>query len=42
MLIQVGVQPEAIQEFMGHSTIEMTFDCFGHLTPGSRDQAASA
>lgn len=39
MLIQAGVNPKAIQEFMGHSTIEMTFDRYGHLMPGSRDQA---
>lgn len=39
MLIHAGVNPKAIQEFMGHSTIEMTFDRYGHLMPGSRDQA---
>jgi hypothetical protein len=27
------------QTFMGHSTIEMTFDQYGHLMPGSREQA---
>ena len=39
MLIHAGVNPKAIQEFMGHSTIEMTFDRYGHLMPGSREQA---
>jgi integrase len=29
---------EVAQEFMGHSTITMTFDTYGHLMPGSRDQ----
>jgi len=24
---------------MGHATITMTFDRYGHLMPGSRDQA---
>ena len=24
---------------MGHATIQMTFDRYGHLMPGSRDQA---
>ncbi len=24
---------------MGHSTITMTFDLYGHLFPGSRDEA---
>lgn len=39
MLIHAAVNPKAIQEFMGHSTIEMTFDQYGHLMPGSREQA---
>lgn len=28
----------AIQEFMGHSKIQTTFDTYGHLMPGSRDE----
>lgn len=39
MLIHAGVNPKAIPEFMGHSTIEMTFDRYGHLMPGSRVEA---
>lgn len=39
LLIDAGVNAKAIQTFMGHSTIEMTFDRYGHLMPGSRDQA---
>jgi hypothetical protein len=31
-------QPEAIQTFMGHSKIQTTFDIYGHLMPGSRDE----
>jgi integrase len=31
--------PKAIQEFMGHATIEETFSHYGHLMPGARDQA---
>jgi hypothetical protein len=27
------------QEFLGHATIQLTFDRYGHLMPGSRDQA---
>ncbi|HZO09577.1 MAG TPA: hypothetical protein VFC77_09365 [Myxococcota bacterium] len=34
-----GQGPKAIQTFMGHATITMTFDRYGHLMPGSRDQA---
>jgi integrase len=39
LLIDAGVNAKAIQTFMGHATIEMTFDQYGHLMPGSRDQA---
>ena len=39
LLIAAGENPKAIQEFMGHSTIQMTFDRYGHLMPGSREQA---
>lgn len=39
LLIDAGVNAKAIQTFMGHSTIEMTFNQYGHLMPGSRNQA---
>jgi integrase len=39
LLIASGENPKAVQEFMGHSTITMTFDLYGHLFPGSRDEA---
>lgn len=39
LLIDAQVNAKAIQTFMGHSTIEMTFNRYGHLMPGSRDQA---
>jgi integrase len=39
LLIDAGVNPKAIQEFMGHATIEETFSRYGHLMPGTRDQA---
>ena len=39
LLIAAGENPKAVQEFMGHSTITMTFDLYGHLFPGSRDEA---
>jgi integrase len=38
LLIDAGVNAKAVQEFMGHSTITMTFDTYGHLMPGARDQ----
>jgi len=38
LLIDAGVNAKAIQEFMGHATIEETFMRYGHLMPGARDQ----
>jgi integrase len=37
LLIDSGANPKAIQNFMGHSKIQTTFDVYGHLLPGSRD-----
>jgi len=37
-LIDAGTNPKAIQDYMGHSTIQMTFDRYGHLMPGRRDE----
>jgi len=31
-----------IQSVMGHATIQMTFDRYGHLMPGGLDEAAAA
>jgi site-specific recombinase XerD len=36
LLIDAGVDPKAIQEFMGHATIEETFSRYGHLMSGAR------
>ena len=38
LLIDSGANPKAIQEFMGHSKIQTTFDVYGHLLPGSHDE----
>jgi integrase len=40
LLIAAGVNAKAISQFMGHSTITMTFDRYGHLMPGGRIEAA--
>jgi integrase len=37
LLIDSGANAKAIQEFMGHSKIQTTFDIYGHLLPGSHD-----
>jgi integrase len=38
LLIDSGANRKAIQEYMGHSKIQTTFDVYGHLMPGSRDE----
>ena len=38
MLIDAGANPKAVQTFMGHSKIQTTFDVYGHLFPGSREE----
>ncbi len=38
LLIDSGANAKAIQEFMGHSKIQTTFDVYGHLLPGSHDE----
>src|SRR5215204_2974339 len=39
LMIASQVNAKALSEFMGHSSIEMTFDRYGHLMEGSRDEA---
>jgi hypothetical protein len=38
LLIHSGANPKAIQQFMGHSKIQTTFDVYGRLLPGSHDE----
>jgi integrase len=38
LLIDSGANPKAIQQCMGHSKIQTTFDTYGHLIEGSRDE----
>jgi integrase len=40
LMIAAGVNPKALQTFMGHSSITVTLDRYGHLFPGSEEQAA--
>jgi integrase len=42
MLIASGANAKVIQSVMGHATIQMTFDRYGHLMPGGLDEAAAA
>jgi integrase len=38
LLIDAGTNAKAISTFMGHSSIEITFNTYGHLMPGNREQ----
>jgi integrase len=38
-MIAAGVNPKTLQVFMGHASITITLDRYGHLMPGSQDEA---
>ncbi len=38
--IERGFTPKRVQALMGHSSIQMTFDTYGHLFPSAEDDAA--
>jgi hypothetical protein len=40
-MIAAGVNPKALSVFMGHSSIKVTFDLYGHLMPGTETEAAA-
>lgn len=40
LMIAAGVNAKALSTFMGHSSIQVTYDKYGHLMPGSEDEAA--
>ena len=42
LFIEQGWQPKKIMELMGHSSIQMTFDRYGHLWKTVQDDAAGA
>jgi integrase len=39
-MIAAGVNAKALQVYMGHASIEVTFNLYGHLMPGSEAEAA--
>jgi integrase len=41
LMIAAGVNAKALCEYMGHSSITVTFDRYGHLMPGSHEEAAA-
>jgi integrase len=40
-MIAAGVNLKALSTFMGHATISITLDRYGHLMPGSEAEAAA-
>jgi integrase len=39
-MIAAGVNAKALSSYMGHSSITITLDRYGHLMPGSEDEPA--
>jgi integrase len=39
LLLQNGESPASVKEQMGHSSIQVTVDVYGHLIPGANRQA---
>jgi integrase len=42
LMIAAGESPKAVQTYMGHSSITITFDRYGHLFPAAEDASAAA
>ena len=42
LLIAEGAHAKAIQRHLGHSSIQITFDTYGHLLPDEQDRVADA
>lgn len=40
-MIAAGVNAKALSTFMGHSSLKVTFDLYGHLMPGTEAEAAA-
>ncbi len=40
LMIAAGVNAKALSTYMGHASITMTLDRYGHLFPGSEEEAA--
>jgi len=40
-MIAAGVNPKALSSYMGHASITITLDRYGHLMPGAEGEAAA-
>lgn len=41
LLIAAGVNAKAITAYLGHASIQTTFDLYGHLMPGNEEEAVA-
>ncbi|MEZ5102477.1 MAG: site-specific integrase [Thermoleophilia bacterium] len=41
LMIAAGVNAKALSTYMGHSSVTITYDRYGHLMPGNEGQAAA-
>jgi integrase len=41
LMIAAGVNARALTAYMGHSSVTITYDRYGHLMPGNEDEAAA-
>ena len=41
IFIAAGVNAKALSTYLGHSSITITLDRYGHLMPGSEDEAVA-
>ena len=41
LMIAAGVNAKALASYMGHSSVAITYDRYGHLMPGNEDEAAA-
>jgi len=41
LLIAAGVNAKSITAYLGHASIQTTFDLYGHLMPGNEDEAVA-
>lgn len=39
-MIAAGVNAKALSTYMGHASVSITFDRYGHLMPGNESEAA--
>jgi integrase len=40
LMIAAGVNAKSLSTYMGHSSIQITYDRYGHLMPGNEEEAA--